>query len=202
MLSKKRNNHRLHISSSVKNVHSGYWWHISCIGWWCGSLTVCWWCTIHDIAASGILAPGMICCFPSRALRFFRCFNCWTCCLMVAKPPCIYSMSTLHNMQLVVPGISAFLIWSSNTIDSGPWVQLSFGNLEAGSGLNTLVSSHSHRHLFGMSFSISWSFLCSSLSFYDHFSRENNQGNDELKTNKRPSQCRSTFQERLGQKRN
>ena len=26
-------------------------------------------------AASDILAPGMICCFLSRALRFFRCFN-------------------------------------------------------------------------------------------------------------------------------
>ena len=39
------------------------------------------------------------------------------------------------------------------------------------------------------------------VSFYDHFSRKKNQGNDELKTTKRPSQCRSTSQERLGQKR-
>ena len=30
------------------------------------------------------------------------------------------------------------------------------------------------------------------VSFYDHFSREKNQGNDELKTNKRPFQCRLT----------
>ena len=115
-------------------------------------------------AASGILAPGMICCFPSRALRFFRCFNRWTYCLMVSRPPCVYSMSTLHDIQLAVPEISTFLIWPFHTIDSGPWVQLSFGNLEAGLGINTLVSSHSHHHLFGMSFSISWSFFsCSSL---------------------------------------
>ena len=102
--------------------------------------------------------------FQAEQLRFFRCFNRWTCCFMVPRTPCVYSMSTLHNMQLAVPGISTFLIRSFNTIDNGPWVQLSFGNLEAGSGVDTLVSSHSHCHLFGMSFSISWSFFsCSSL---------------------------------------
>ena len=28
-----------------------------------------------EFSASDILAPGMICCFLSRPLRFFRCFN-------------------------------------------------------------------------------------------------------------------------------
>ena len=121
---------------------------------------------IHHMtcSASGILAPGMICCFPSRELRFFRCFNRWTFCLMIPRQPCVYSMWSLHNMQLAVPGISTFLVWSFNTIESRPWVLLSFGNLEAGSGIDTLVSSHSHRHLFGMSFSVAWGFFsCSSL---------------------------------------
>ena len=39
--------------------------------------------------ASDILAPGVICCFPSRVLRSFRCFNRWRCCLMVPRPPSV-----------------------------------------------------------------------------------------------------------------